>query len=77
MVPLVLFTGFALGFLLSLLVAPYLRPSHRELGEAERLIKDLRSLASGHSDVSPELSTVVIDEITKYYRGQRPSLSGK
>jgi len=41
---------------------------HRELAEREAFIEQLRELAWQHRDVSPELSTIIIDEITTHHR---------
>jgi hypothetical protein len=41
---------------------------HRELAEREAFIEQLRELAWQHRDVSPELSTIIIDEITAHHR---------
>ena len=40
----------------------------RELAERDAFIEQLRELAWQHRDVSPELSTIVIDEITTHHR---------
>jgi hypothetical protein len=40
----------------------------RELAERDAFIEQLRELAWQHRDVSPELSTIVIDEITAHHR---------
>ncbi len=40
----------------------------RELAEREAFIEQLRELAWQHRDVSPELSTIIIDEITAHHR---------
>lgn len=40
----------------------------RELAEREAFIEQLRELAWQHRDVSPELSTIIIDEITTHHR---------
>lgn len=47
-------------------VAPAARP--RELAERDAFIEQLRELAWQHRDVSPELSTIIIDEITTHHR---------
>lgn len=39
-----------------------------ELAERESFIEHLRELAWEHRDVSPELATIVIDEITTRHR---------
>lgn len=39
-----------------------------ELAEREAFIEQLRELAWQHRDVSPELSTIIIDEITTHHR---------
>jgi hypothetical protein len=43
-------------------------PAPRELAEREAFIEQLRELAWQHRDVSPELSTIIIDEITTHHR---------
>jgi hypothetical protein len=40
----------------------------RDLAEREAFIEQLRELAWQHRDVSPELSTIIIDEITIHHR---------
>lgn len=40
----------------------------RALAEREAFIEQLRELAWQHRDVSPELSTIIIDEITAHHR---------
>jgi hypothetical protein len=40
----------------------------RELAERDTFIEQLRELAWQHRDVSPELSTIIIDEITTHHR---------
>ena len=47
-------------------VAPAAAP--RELAERDAFIEQLRELAWQHRDVSPELSTIIIDEITTRHR---------
>ena len=47
-------------------VAPPAAP--RELAERDSFIEQLRELAWQHRDVSPELSTIIIDEITTHHR---------
>ena len=42
--------------------------STRELAERDAFIEQLRELAWQHRDVSPELSTIIIDEITTHHR---------
>ena len=39
-----------------------------ELAERDAFIEQLRELAWQHRDVSPELSTVIIDEIARHHR---------
>jgi hypothetical protein len=44
-----------------------------EVAERDAFIEHLRELAWQHRDVSPELSTIVIDEISqRHRRGQLP-----
>lgn len=43
-----------------------------ELAERDAFIEQLRELAWQHRDVSPELSTIVIDEITQRHRRGLP-----
>lgn len=43
-----------------------------ELAERDAFIEQLRELAWQHRDVSPELSTIVIDEITQHHRRGLP-----
>ncbi len=45
-------------------------PAPRELAERDAFIEQLRELAWQHRDVSPELSTIIIDEITTHHRRQ-------
>ena len=40
----------------------------RELAERDAFIEQLRELAWQHRDVAPELSTIIIDEITTHHR---------
>ncbi len=40
----------------------------RELAARDAFIEQLRELAWQHRDVSPELSTIIIDEITTHHR---------
>lgn len=40
----------------------------RELSERDAFIEQLRELAWQHRDISPELSTIIIDEITTHHR---------
>jgi hypothetical protein len=47
-------------------VAPAAAP--RELAERDAFIEQLRELAWQHRDVAPELSTIIIDEITTHHR---------
>ena len=47
-------------------VAPPTAP--RELAERDAFIEQLRETAWQHRDVSPELSTIIIDEITTHHR---------
>ena len=47
-------------------VAPSAAP--RELAERDAFIEQLRELAWQHRDVAPELSTIIIDEITTHHR---------
>ena len=42
----------------------------RALAERDAFIEQLRELAWQHRDVSPELSTIIIDEITTHHRRQ-------
>ena len=42
------------------------------LAEADRFIEHLREVAWEHRDVSPELSTIIIDEISKRHRPLPP-----
>ena len=50
--------------------APAVTPTAapRELAERDAFIEQLRELAWQHRDVSPELSTIIIDEITTRHR---------
>lgn len=41
---------------------------HGALAERDAFIEQLRELAWQHRDVSPELSTIVIDEIASHHR---------
>ncbi len=44
-------------------------PAHSGLlAERDAFIEDLRELAWQHRDVSPELSTIIIDEINTHHR---------
>lgn len=45
----------------------------REIAERDAFIEHLRELAWQHRDIAPELSTIVIDEISKR---NRPPLDG-
>ena len=47
-------------------VAPPAAP--RELAERDAFIEQLRETAWQHRDVSPELSTIIIDEIMTHHR---------
>ena len=47
-------------------VAPAAAP--RELAERDGFIEQLREIAWQHRDVSPELSTIIIDEIATHHR---------
>ena len=50
---------------------PVPRPTPpRALAERDAFIEQLRELAWQHRDVSPELSTIIIDEITTHHRRQ-------
>ena len=40
----------------------------RDLAERDAFIEQLRELAWQHRDVSPELSTIIIDEIQTHHR---------
>ena len=40
----------------------------RALAERDSFIEQLRELAWQHRDVSPELSTIILDEITTHHR---------
>jgi len=40
----------------------------RELAERDAFIEQLREIAWQHRDVSPELSTIIIDEIQTHHR---------
>ena len=40
----------------------------RELADRDAFIEQLRELAWQHRDVSPELSTIIIDEIQTHHR---------
>jgi hypothetical protein len=42
--------------------------SPRDLAERDAFIEQLRELAWQHRDVSPELSTIIIDEIQTHHR---------
>jgi hypothetical protein len=46
--------------------APRADPS--EIAERDAFIQQLRELAWQHRDVSPELSTIIIDEIATHHR---------
>lgn len=61
--------GYAVGSLSSTRSA-----SPPELAERDAFIEHLREVAWQHRDVSPELSTILIDEITQRHqrRGQLP-----
>ena len=39
-----------------------------ELAERDAFIEQLRELAWQHRDISPELSTIIIDEIARHHR---------
>jgi hypothetical protein len=56
--------GYVLGR--SSAVAPGASPA--ELAERDAFIEQLRELAWQHRDVSPELSTIIIDEIATRHR---------
>ena len=43
-------------------------PARGELAERDAFIEQLRELAWQHRDVAPELSTIIIDEITTHHR---------
>ena len=50
-------------------VAPTAPPAPpAELAERDAFIEQLRELAWQHRDVSPELSTIIIDEIARHHR---------
>jgi hypothetical protein len=65
--------GYAMGYLSA---ARSTRDDGRplpEVAERDAFIEHLRELAWQHRDVSPELSTIVIDEISqRHRRGQLP-----
>ena len=46
------------------------------VAERDDFIEQLRELAWQHRDVSPELSTIVIDEITQHHRRGHGQLPG-
>jgi hypothetical protein len=59
--------GYVLGR--SSAVAPGASPAElAELAERDAFIEQLRELAWQHRDVSPELSTIIIDEIATRHR---------
>ena len=47
---------------------PVATAAPRELAERDAFIEQLRELAWQHRDVAPELSTIIIDEITTHHR---------
>ena len=57
------------AFWLGRSTAPRLPASHAGLAESDAFIEKLRELAWQNRDVSPELSTIIIDEITQRHRG--------
>lgn len=64
----------AAAFWLGRITAPPMADprSSAELAERDAFIEQLRELAWQHRDVSPELSTIVIDEITQHHRRGLP-----
>ena len=62
--------GYAVGYLSTARVTG----PPPELAERDAFIEHLREVAWQHRDVSPELSTILIDEITRRHqrRGQLP-----
>ncbi len=60
--------GLPVAFWLGRSSAPQLPSSDAELAERDAFIEQLRELAWQNRDVSPELSTIVIDEITRHHR---------
>lgn len=60
--------GLPIAFWLGRSTAPQLPSSDAAVAERDAFIEQLRELAWQHRDVSPELSTIVIDEITTHHR---------
>ncbi|MEI2714491.1 MAG: hypothetical protein V9G04_14650 [Nocardioides sp.] len=46
-----------------------------EIAERDEFIEHLRELAWQHRDISPELSTILIDEVSARHRKQMPPSS--
>ncbi|QBX54583.1 hypothetical protein EXE58_03250 [Nocardioides seonyuensis] len=73
---LLVFVGgaIAVAFWLGRMTAPVTADprSAAEIAERDAFIEQLRELAWQHRDVSPELSTIVIDEITQRHRRGLP-----
>ena len=65
--------GYAVGYLSTARPTEATGPSP-ELAERDAFIEHLREVAWQHRDVSPELSTILIDEIARRHqrRGQLP-----
>ena len=62
--------GYAMGYLSTARATAGPAP---ELAERDVFIEHLRELAWQHRDVSPELSTILLDEIAQHHRrGQLP-----
>lgn len=66
--------GYAMGYLSTARSIGQATGPSPEVAERDAFIEHLREVAWQHRDVSPELSTIVIDEITRRHqrRGQLP-----
>lgn len=60
--------GLPVAFWLGRSTAPQQPSSDAAVAERDAFIEQLRELAWQNRDVSPELSTIVIDEITRHHR---------
>lgn len=68
----------AIGYSFGRSAAPQVPPDAGAINERDVFIEHLRELAWQHRDISPELSTIIIDEISQRHRrgpGQLPGSS--
>ncbi|PVG81704.1 hypothetical protein DDE18_17120 [Nocardioides gansuensis] len=69
---LTLVLGFGLGWLAAPRRSHELEAARAELQRRDQFLEQLRELTWEHRELAPELSTIVLDEISTHIRQHRP-----